>query len=185
MKLTHFSPKPTVDLALWEKVQKINLNLIRERLMLAYGWSESRVDNAITQYRQFLYLLEVEGNKVSPNEEIDMVWHDHILHLQKYLIDCLKTFGRIMFHFPFPSKWEIENLWKCTPSTACNGDDYRPTNEGAVENTLQNQIFKQTFSDMDNPDIAEFETPEKFEVLRNKYFECTDAEVAIELADLA
>jgi hypothetical protein len=37
-------------------------------------------------------------SKYSPDYEIDVFWHTHMLHPQQYLKDCLNSFGFLLNH---------------------------------------------------------------------------------------
>lgn len=115
---------------LWGKIEQLNLTLIQDRLVIKYKWSIERAENAIKHYKQFLYLTQTIGKPISPTSDIDEVWHQHILHTNKYAIDCQKLFGKFLHHFPTPSKWKqqketqtiADNAFCCNHSDCCNDD---------------------------------------------------------------
>ena len=112
--------------SVWSKVQSIDLSPIRARLTVKKGWSAERVDKAIKQYLMFLYCcVAYPGANLQPTADVDEVWHDHILHLKKYIEDCQTICGRILYHEPFPVKSEQgkEQLTGCitVSRTDCSG----------------------------------------------------------------
>ena len=84
-------------------IKKIDLSEIRKYFIVRQKWIEERVDNAIKDYRRYLYLTQVVGN-VAPTPDVDEVWHRHILYMRKYLSDCQNAFGKILYHEPLPIK---------------------------------------------------------------------------------
>lgn len=56
---------------------------------------------AIEQYRRFLFLHYSFPNQLLvPSQDIDLVWHCHILDTTKYREDCEFLFGRFIDHHP-------------------------------------------------------------------------------------
>jgi hypothetical protein len=96
-----------VNTGLWEKIQHIDLQLIIDRLQLKYHWSQKRIKKVIARYRQFLYIAAVCEDSLSPSKEVDLVWHNHILHTKKYAYDCKKTFGYFLHHLPTPQLMHV------------------------------------------------------------------------------
>jgi hypothetical protein len=67
------------------------------------------VDTKITLYKQWLSLKSVyDGEYLPPNELIDEVWHEHILHTEKYMEDCKIIFGKYLHHYPNLTEDESE-----------------------------------------------------------------------------
>ncbi len=108
---TIFLKERVIDQHLFQKIQGLDLSEIEKYLMVKKGWSELKTKNAIQGYHQYLYLVEKVGN-ISPPQEIDDVWHRHILHTKQYEIDCRNIFGRFIHHEPFPVSVAIGN--ECT-----------------------------------------------------------------------
>lgn len=65
-------------------------------------WKKAKAIQAIAHYLAFLYLIDrYPGLQISPTEEIDQVWHCHILDTHKYAEDCQHLFGYFVHHFPY------------------------------------------------------------------------------------
>ena len=64
-------------------------------------WDEARVARALQEYKQFLALMlwYPEANLI-PSEDIDDVWHTHVLNTARYQADCEAIFGCIQHHSP-------------------------------------------------------------------------------------
>lgn len=66
------------------------------------GWTRQQVDKAIAHYKMFLHLLYLYPNSaIVPTQEIDQVWHQHILDTCKYAQDCQWLFGYFVHHYPY------------------------------------------------------------------------------------
>src|SRR6516225_6629435 len=70
-------------------------------------WDEERAERALNEYRQFLALMHWNPEAVLvPSEDIDEVWHTHVLNTARYQADCETIFGRFQHHFPTPGESE-------------------------------------------------------------------------------
>ena len=66
------------------------------------GWTKEQAARAIARYIMFLSLKYLHPHaKIVPTQEIDRVWHTHILDTCKYAEDCDKVFGYFLHHFPY------------------------------------------------------------------------------------
>lgn len=74
-------------------------------------WDEDRVARALQEYRQFLALMLWYPNAVLvPSEDIDDVWHTHVLNTARYQADCEAIFGCFQHHFPtFGASEEVQD----------------------------------------------------------------------------
>lgn len=81
-------------------IQGLDLSPIKTRLQ-SKGWTDERVNTAEMWYKRFLLVaLKNPGAGLVPNEEIDELWHTHILDMKKYEADTKRIFGRIFYHQP-------------------------------------------------------------------------------------
>eukprot|EP01039_Chlorochromonas_danica_P003001 gene3001-3275_t len=77
---------------------------LKQHLIEIKGWRESRVEKAITAYAEFLTLLITSGDDLSPTDEIDEVWHAHILHTRDYeAFNTKYSPGKKLHHDPLRS----------------------------------------------------------------------------------
>ncbi len=73
----------------------------RDRLAKENAWSTARAEQAINEYRRFLYLAAAAGHPVSPPDEIDQVWHLHLMYTRSYWDRlCRDTLGTSLHHEP-------------------------------------------------------------------------------------
>lgn len=106
--------KPTVtsfaNPTFLEKLDSLDLETIAQKLMhpeSGQGWTPSQVNQAITHYKLFLYLIYLYPNRaIAPTPEIDQIWHQHILDTRQYAQDCQWLFGYFVHHAP---DFSIEN----------------------------------------------------------------------------
>ena len=54
------------------------------RLARENGWSHRFALKVIHEYRKFCYLALRSGHSVTPSEEVDQVWHLHLLYSREY-----------------------------------------------------------------------------------------------------
>ncbi|MEW6496929.1 MAG: hypothetical protein AB1589_31065 [Cyanobacteriota bacterium] len=88
------------------KLKKLDLGLIAHQL-LHHGWTHQQAMRAISCYKMFLSLAYLYPHiPLVPTQEIDWVWHCHILHTRKYRQDCQMLFGRFIDHEPDGEFWE-------------------------------------------------------------------------------
>lgn len=66
------------------------------------GWSCERAAHALAGYLQFLRAIALfPQSPLVPSQEVDQVWHCHLLDTQKYAADCQFLFGRFINHNPY------------------------------------------------------------------------------------
>lgn len=65
-------------------------------------WSAEDAAIAIELYKRFLWLILKYGEEhmIVPTKEIDEVWHNHILHTEKYFKDCEAIANHYIHHRP-------------------------------------------------------------------------------------
>jgi uncharacterized protein (TIGR04222 family) len=70
-------------------------------LMRANGWSRPFALRAIEEYRKFVFLALVADHPVTPSDQVDQVWHLHLLCSDAYWNDfCPRVLGRPLHHHP-------------------------------------------------------------------------------------
>lgn len=72
---------------------------LRDRVAEEYGWGQQRVEGAIVEYLRFLQLIaEAPKRELIASSDVDLVWHEHIMDTENYLLDCKRLFGRFLHH---------------------------------------------------------------------------------------
>ena len=88
--------------ALSAGIESLDLEPVKYNLVAKSGWDLARADAVETLYKRFLLLsVEHPDKVVVPTEDIDEMWHAHILDTRKYHDDCMRVFGRFIHHFPY------------------------------------------------------------------------------------
>ena len=88
-----------------QKLKQLDLGSIEKRLMQS-GWTRQQATLAINRYKMFLSVVYLHPHTpLVPSQEIDQVWHYHILHTRKYYQDCQMLFGRFIHHEPDVEQW--------------------------------------------------------------------------------
>ena len=88
-------------------IVELDLDLSRVKRKIVHpkhglGWSKERADRAEQMYRNFLVLVGLRSAKrLVPFDDIDEMWHFHILDTVKYRDDCEMIFGHYLDHHPY------------------------------------------------------------------------------------
>ncbi|MBD2121481.1 glycine-rich domain-containing protein-like [Trichocoleus sp. FACHB-262] len=103
--MVQYPASPQSYQAFLQKVRSLDLGPIAHQLMhsqIGPQWTKLQATRAIARYLGFLYLVgQYPRLQLVPTQEIDQVWHQHILDTHKYAEDCQHLFGRFIHHFPY------------------------------------------------------------------------------------
>lgn len=155
-------PKMMMD-ALWEKIRRFPLDdaaadyPFSTRLAQENGWDMAYAQRAMMAYKRFMYLICHTGQMGCPSEEVDQVWHLHLLYTRSYWIDfCKNVLGREIHH---------------GPTRGGNGE--RVKHEVMYLNTLK--LYKEVFGkeapgDIWPPVEKRFEPVQYIRIPKEKYF---------------
>lgn len=65
------------------------------------GWTLTYAQRAIVEYKKFAFLTVVANHQVVPSDQVDQVWHAHVLLTQSYWEEfCPKVLRRTLHHHP-------------------------------------------------------------------------------------
>ena len=71
--------------------------------------TENEILIAVKQYKRFLNLkIKYPNLNLVPTDDIDMIWHAHILDTEQYAKDCANLFGTFLHHNPFSESMEMK-----------------------------------------------------------------------------
>ena len=93
----------------WDQIVNIDLTTVKANFMRRktrlQRWLWRRrfnLDHIEYEYRKFLYLICINPDKciVPWHDEMDNLWHEHILDTRKYIKDCELIHGKIIHHNP-------------------------------------------------------------------------------------
>jgi hypothetical protein len=104
----HEPRTPVFDAELWRRLLEFRVDapgaalpflvrLAREQ----HGWTLSDAQAAWFEYLRFLYLARRAGHAVTPSNEVDAVWHLHLVYTRSYWDDlCPNVLGAPLHHGP-------------------------------------------------------------------------------------
>ena len=79
------------EAALWERLSAFQIDASPEavlrfesRLARENGWDLGKARRAVEEYKKFLFLGVTAEHTVTPSEEVDQVWHLHLVYTHSY-----------------------------------------------------------------------------------------------------
>ena len=96
------SPKNAI---LWNKILQFELDEphveypFSIRLAKENEWPQRFTEDAIIEYKKFMYLAAVQDEMVSPSPMVDIVWHLHLIYTESYQSFCA-LIGKQIQHIP-------------------------------------------------------------------------------------
>lgn len=104
--MTPIQGSPEVQ-ATWERLERFQLNDntavfgFADRLARENGWTHRFTERVILEYKRFLLMSQHAGHPVTPSEEVDQVWHLHMVYTRSYWDKlCRDVLGRPLHHEP-------------------------------------------------------------------------------------
>jgi len=95
------------DDLLWQRIRDFQLDIPGDqfpfsmRLARENDWSRQFTRRVIYEYKRFCYVAMTAGHPVTPSEEVDQVWHLHLLYTHSYWEDfCESVLQRPFHHGP-------------------------------------------------------------------------------------
>lgn len=92
---------------LWTKIESFELDdhqaafSFSDRLARENGWSLSFSLQAINEYKKFIFLICISDHPLTPSDEVDQVWHLHLIYTHSYWIEmCKLILKRDIHHGP-------------------------------------------------------------------------------------
>jgi uncharacterized protein (TIGR04222 family) len=111
---------------LWQKIQDFDFDgpggdyTFTIRLAKENNWTHHFTQQALLEYRKFMYLAATSNVMVSPSEIVDIVWHQHLIFSQSYTEFCTRL-GKNIPHIPSThSRQEHEKFHKARESTTAH-----------------------------------------------------------------
>ena len=72
-----------------------------DRLMRDNDWSPDFASRAVAEYKKFVFLAVVAKHPVTPSDQVDQIWHQHLLFSEAYWHDfCPRVLGCPLHHYP-------------------------------------------------------------------------------------
>jgi hypothetical protein len=95
------------QLELWHSIKNFELDdphasfSFTDRLARENDWDLEYSLRATAEYKKFIFLMCIAGHPVTPSDQVDQVWHLHLLYTQSYWIDlCTNLLKRQLHHGP-------------------------------------------------------------------------------------
>ncbi len=92
---------------LWQKIAAFEFDdsnsefTFTDRLCRENGWKMEYAVRAVQEYKKFMFLICIGSQPLTPSDQVDQVWHLHLLYTRSYWIDfCKETLGRDVHHGP-------------------------------------------------------------------------------------
>lgn len=92
---------------LWKRIETFELDdpdssfSFSDRLARENDWSTEYCLRIILEYKKFIYMVCFANEPLTPSDEIDQVWHLHLLYTESYWLDlCRDTLKREIHHGP-------------------------------------------------------------------------------------
>ena len=92
---------------LWNDIKSFELDdpeislSFTDRLARENGWTMEYAVRTISEYKKFIFLLTIATHPLTPSDQVDQVWHLHLLYTQSYWEDfCEKIVKRKIHHGP-------------------------------------------------------------------------------------
>lgn len=71
------------------------------RLALENCWTEEYTQRVISEYKKFAFLAVVAGHPVAPSDQVDQVWHLHLIYTHSYWDEfCQEVLQKPLHHEP-------------------------------------------------------------------------------------
>lgn len=81
------------------------------RIVREQRWPLAFAHQAITEYKKFCFLTVISPTPVTPGEEVDEVWHLHLLYSRDYWdVWCPVVLGAVLHHDPADAMAESQQV---------------------------------------------------------------------------
>lgn len=92
---------------LWSKIESFDLEnydaaySFVSRLERENGWKLEYTLRVIFEYKRFIFLQCISSDSLTPSDQIDQVWHLHLIYTHNYWIEfCQNTLQKQIHHGP-------------------------------------------------------------------------------------
>jgi hypothetical protein len=131
--------------ALTAAIQAIDLTPLRTALR-HHRLTTEQIEYIEQKYRRFLFLCGTHARAVIPTQDVELLWHPHILDTMKYREDCQEVFGFFLDHYPYfglnGDQIELQTAfeWTCAIYENTFGDPYETSDAMRVEPELEEKL---------------------------------------------
>ena len=92
---------------LWQKIKEFEISQAEDqfsfadRLCRENGWNYEYAIRVIYEYKKFIFLICIYNKSLTPSDQVDQVWHLHLIYTYSYWIRfCKETLKRNIHHGP-------------------------------------------------------------------------------------
>jgi len=92
---------------LWNRIDALRIDSadaslgFSARLARENGWTDEFAEQALREYKRFVYLVAISGEELTPSDQVDQVWHLHMTYTCSYRNDlCHGILGKALHHLP-------------------------------------------------------------------------------------
>jgi hypothetical protein len=86
---------------IYDKILKWDLTYLKDYMVASEIIQADLADKLEREYKRFIYLLTITGHRGVPiSEQVDKMWHNHILFTRDYVAFCDSVIGRYIHHLP-------------------------------------------------------------------------------------
>ena len=72
-----------------------------QRLARENGWADDYAQRVIDEYKKFAFLAVAADHPVTPSDQVDQVWHLHLVYTHSYWDEfCQKVLQQPLHHVP-------------------------------------------------------------------------------------
>ena len=83
------------------------------RLERENGWSNTYALKAFKEYKKFMYLCSISDEQLTPSDQVDQVWHTHLVYTKSYWNEfCPKVLKQKIHHNPTTGGKDQRDLYK-------------------------------------------------------------------------
>lgn len=95
------------EIELWEKIKVFEIDDLEsefsftDRLARENSWTMEFSSRVVLEYKRFMFLICIAEHPLTPSDQVDQVWHLHLIYTQSYWKDfCQNTLGIEVQHGP-------------------------------------------------------------------------------------
>lgn len=92
---------------LWKRIRSFEIDdadsdfTFTDRLARENDWTLEFAVRTVLEYKRFIFLICSAQHPLTPSDQVDQVWHLHLLYTQSYWVDlCRDTLNKEVHHGP-------------------------------------------------------------------------------------
>ena len=92
---------------IWQRIKRFEIDnpaisfSFTDRLCRENGWTTNYALRVTAEYKKFIFLLAIANHPLTPSDQVDQVWHLHLLYTESYWNDFCENFiGKKIHHGP-------------------------------------------------------------------------------------